>query len=122
MYNAFLYVKLACNLLILYLFYITFVECILLTMPNTCCLEGCHKAPPDVTLHRFPKDSLSCRKWKEALGKHPDWVPTESDRVCSSHFDPTMINRCKTQVRLIEGAVPRIEPSETTVTDRSDHT
>ena len=77
-------------------------------MPNICCVKGCNKLPPNVTLHRFPKDATLCEKWKGALEMSTVWLPTESDRVCSSHFDPAIKIRCKAQVRLLAGAVPGI--------------
>ena len=53
------------------------------------------------------------------------WLPTESDRVCSSHFDPAMKTRYKTQVRLLAGAVPGITarlPNAEVKNDTHDHT
>ena len=80
-----------------------------------------------MSLHRFPKDDSMCRKWAEALGRPAGWLPIESDRVCSSHFDPAVISRCRRSVRLLECAVPRqavfdAAETETTTDKTSDHT
>ena len=114
--------RLLLEFLLFYFFYSCFLIVYFSTMPNVCCVEGCQKTPPSVTLHRFPKDTVSCLEWKEALGRPAAWVPTESDRVCSTHFDPAALKRGRAQVRVMECAIPRKSVFSDRVTDLTDHT
>ena len=81
-------------------------------MPPRCVVEGCNKLEDNSSLHRFPKDDASLRIWKEALQKPVEWFPIDSDRVCTRHFDPSVVTRCGTRTRLLECAVPRITPHQ----------
>ena len=95
-------------------------------MPNKCSIEGCHKKPSTVSLHRFPTNIILCQMWKEALGKPKEWLPTESDIVCSSHFDPAVIVVCGSNASPLECAVPRksvfVTDTSTKLMPDHDHT
>ena len=94
-------------------------------MPNKCVVAGCTSSTQTAGLHRFPRDQLALQKWKEVLLMPADWMPIETERVCSLHFDPAAVTRRGSKVRLLECAIPRIaaykEHHKTEATAPPDH-
>ena len=93
-------------------------------MPNKCVVDGCTSTPQNASLHRFPRGELLLQKWNEAIKKPAEWFPIENERVCSLHFDPTVVTRSGSKVRLLECAIPRTavyQQDHQTETSSLDH-
>lgn len=85
---------------------------------EVCCVKGCPsgrettraEAGCSVSFHRFPSDDEIRTDWAAALGD-VTWEPSESDRVCSLHFERNdfIINECGESIgQLVSEAVPSL--------------
>eukprot|EP00095_Tigriopus_kingsejongensis_P005137 maker-scaffold100_size373717-snap-gene-2.42 protein:Tk05137 transcript:maker-scaffold100_size373717-snap-gene-2.42-mRNA-1 annotation:"PREDICTED: uncharacterized protein LOC755078" len=57
-----------------------------------CCVLGCSHRSPKYHLFRFPPDSRLKDMWIRHINRS-SWTPSKHDRVCNTHFEPSMFNR-----------------------------
>jgi hypothetical protein len=77
---------------------------------NTCAVAVCHSPyGPEISFHRFPKDSKSRKEWIIQCRRDGKFNP-ETAKVCSKHFDPSDIETLSNGRRsLKKGSVPRFQ-------------
>ncbi|KAG5886332.1 hypothetical protein JTB14_034795 [Gonioctena quinquepunctata] len=58
-------------------------------MPTWCSVSSCGNRSDktsDVSYHRFPICEKDKKHWILFCGKGPQWIPSSTSRICSSHF------------------------------------
>ncbi|XP_066578234.1 uncharacterized protein LOC136768083 [Amia ocellicauda] len=87
-------------------------------MPSSCVAINCSEERSrdtlerGVTFHRFPKDPVRRRQWREAIRRQTAdrklWEPSKNSVLCSRHFTLDMFDRTGQTVRLRDNAVPTV--------------
>lgn len=90
-----------------------------------CCVRGCpsgtQTTSSTISFHRFPSDKENRTLWIAALGDDT-WEPSNSDYVCSLHFDKDdfVLNEVGEPLELISDAVPSIHVPKDAETPQSE--
>ncbi|KAG5881603.1 hypothetical protein JTB14_030300 [Gonioctena quinquepunctata] len=77
-------------------------------MPTWCSVTSCGNRSDktsDVSYHKFPKNDKERKLWILMCGKGLEWVPSQTARICSSHFTKLDFER-NLRYELI-GGIPR---------------
>ena len=85
---------------------------------GACCVPHCKNRSYQIVpgancamklkLHRFPSDLYRKQQWMNKI-QRPDWVPTNSSRICEMHFERTEYEELENgQLKLRKDAIPTI--------------
>ncbi|XP_060844887.1 THAP domain-containing protein 2-like [Rhopalosiphum padi] len=76
-------------------------------MVQKCCICKSQRSNEnDITLHKFPKDTIICDKWVVNLNMNYTFTPTVHTRICSNHFDDNDFIKTDQLRRLKPDAIP----------------
>ncbi|XP_053613369.1 uncharacterized protein LOC128676932 isoform X1 [Plodia interpunctella] len=87
-----------------------------------CCVLGCksdsERKEPDLSFHCFPENDNSHKNWIKATGRI-NWKANKSSKICSRHFDESMLIKKKKRVLLLPGAQPSLDIKSTAISSTS---